>query len=325
MSRPVAIDPDSLVRAGSILRAGGVVAFPTETYYGLAVDPFHSQALDRLFGIKQRSRTMPILVLVTGEEQLPLLAESVPALYKPLMRHFWPGPLTLIFPARASLPVQLTGGTGTVGIRRSPESAANRLLAAFGGPITATSANLSGERAAVTADEVDRIFGDRIDCILDGGATPGGGGSTLVGIRDGALHCLREGAIAFAQVFHRAGFEISIQQTIHPVTVMADLQWNKDFALEQTAGDEELLAELLTLFRESSAQDLEQLRQAVATDNAAQVVTAAHSLKGASASLGLEGIRQLALAMESNGRAGSSAAANAANSERNSPIASGWQ
>ena len=90
---------------------------------------------------------------------------------------------------------------------------------------------------------------------------------------------------------------------------MADLQWNKDFALEQTAGDEELLAELLILFRDSSAQDLEQLRRAVATNSPAEVVTAAHSLKGASASLGLEGIRQVALAMESDGRNNSTAVA----------------
>ena len=93
------------------------------------------------------------------------------------------------------------------------------------------------------------------------------------------------------------------------VGTMADLQWNRDFALEQTAGDEELLAELLTLFRGSSAQDLEQLRRAVAADNPAEVVTAAHSLKGASASLGLEGIRQVAMLMESDGRNNSTAVA----------------
>ena len=90
---------------------------------------------------------------------------------------------------------------------------------------------------------------------------------------------------------------------------MADLQWNRDFALEQTAGDEDLLAELLTLFRGSSAQDLGQLRQAVASDDAAGVATSAHSLKGAAASLGLEGIRQLAMAMENDGRNGSTVVA----------------
>lgn len=200
MSGPVAIDAASLARAVAILRSGGIVAFPTETYYGLAVDPFNPRALDRLFAVKRRPRAMPILVLVSGVEQLDLLASELPPMYAGLIRRFWPGPLTLIFPALATLPAQLTGGTGTVGIRRSPLSAANRLLTAFGGPITATSANLSGRPAALTADEVHRVFGDRLDCILDGGATPGGSGSTLVGIRDADLHCLREGTIPFAQV-----------------------------------------------------------------------------------------------------------------------------
>lgn len=200
MSGPVAIDAASLARAVAILRSGGIVAFPTETYYGLAVDPFNPRALDRLFAVKRRPRAMPILVLVSGVEQLDLLASELPPMYAGLIRRFWPGPLTLIFPALATLPAQLTGGTGTVGIRRSPLSAANRLLTAFGGPITATSANLSGRPAALTADEVHRVFGDRLDYILDGGATPGGSGSTLVGIRDADLHCLREGTIPFAQV-----------------------------------------------------------------------------------------------------------------------------
>ncbi len=185
------------------------MAFPTETYYGLAVDPFNPAALDRLFAVKRRPRAMPILVLVSGLEQLHLLASDLPPVYDALIRCFWPGPLTLIFPALATLPEQLTGGTGTVGIRRSPLSAANRLLTAFGGPITATSANLSGRPAALTAIEVHRVFGDGLDCILDGGATPGGSGSTLVGIRDADLHCLREGQIPFAQVRDCARFEPS--------------------------------------------------------------------------------------------------------------------
>ncbi len=213
MSLPVAIDGKACAEASTILRAGGVVAFPTETYYGLAVDPFQPEALDRLFVLKRRPGAMPILVLVAGRDQLPLLVDAVPPQYESLMRHFWPGPLTLIFPALASLPPQLTGGTGTVGIRHSSRQEANRLLHAFGGPITATSANLSGEPAAVTAKEVGRMFGDRIDCILDGGFTPGGGGSTLVGFRDGQLHCLREGVIAFAEVRRCAVSEPSTQQS----------------------------------------------------------------------------------------------------------------
>ena len=154
MSGPVAITAASLRRAAEIVRGGGVVAFPTETYYGLAVDPFQPAALERLFAVKRRPADLPILVLVSGPEQLGLLAASVPPLFSVLIDRFWPGPLTLVCPARADLPTRLTGNTGTVGVRRSPLAAANRLIAACGGPLTATSANLSGQPPAVSTRAV---------------------------------------------------------------------------------------------------------------------------------------------------------------------------
>lgn len=200
MSAPVAVTGETLDRAAAILHSGGVVAFPTETYYGLAVDPLQPQALERLFLIKRRPKTLPVLALVADCDQLQLLASQVPTVYEPLIAHFWPGPLTLVFPALARLPSQLTGDTRTIGLRRSPHPVANRLIAAFGGPITATSANLSGDAPATTASEVVLIFGDQIDLILDGGRTPGGNGSTLVGVRGASLYCLRQGNIPFAAV-----------------------------------------------------------------------------------------------------------------------------
>lgn len=200
MNYPVAVNEETLHRAAVILQSGGVVAFPTETYYGLAVNPFDRQALERLFRIKQRSRELPILVLVAGIEQLALLASEVPAVYHRLIDCFWPGPLTLVCPALPELLPQLTGGTQAIGLRQSPHETANRLIAAFGGPVTGTSANVSGYPAAITANEVNRIFGGKVDLILDGGKTPGGMGSTLVGVRDRSLYCLREGKIAFSAV-----------------------------------------------------------------------------------------------------------------------------
>ena len=200
MSGPVAITAATLRRAAEIVRGGGVVAFPTETYYGLAVDPFQPAALERLFAVKRRPADLPILVLVSGPEQLGLLAASVPPLFSVLIDRFWPGPLTLVCPARADLPTRLTGNTGTVGVRRSPLAAANQLIAACGGPLTATSANLSGQSPAVTAAEAFALFGDSVDLVLDGGATPGGQGSTLVGVRAGRLCCLRAGVVPFAAV-----------------------------------------------------------------------------------------------------------------------------
>ena len=200
MNWPVAVNRQSLDHAASILRSGGLVAFPTETYYGLAVDPFNRQALERLYRVKRRPQSLPILVLVAGIDQLPLLTNDVPVVYHRLIECFWPGPLTLVCPALSSLPSQLTGGTGTIGIRQSPHATATRLISAHNSPITATSANLTGLPAAVTAEGVARMFDTGIDLILDGGITPGGKGSTLVGINKGALSCIREGKIGFSAV-----------------------------------------------------------------------------------------------------------------------------
>ena len=200
MNRSLPVNGESLYRAADILWKGGVVAFPTETYYGLAVDPFRSQALERLFQVKRRRKELPILVLVGETDQVPLLAREVPQVFHRLIERFWPGPLTLVCPALPTLSPLLTGNSGTVGLRQSPNKTANRLIQTFGGPVTATSANVSGFPAAVTADGVARIFSDEIDLILDGGTTPGGKGSTLVGIEGPTLRCLREGKIAFADV-----------------------------------------------------------------------------------------------------------------------------
>ncbi|MDR2549329.1 MAG: threonylcarbamoyl-AMP synthase [Desulfobulbus sp.] len=200
MNWPVAADREGLAHAANLLRAGGVVAFPTETYYGLAVDPFNRRALDRLFAIKRRPRQLPILVLVSGREQLPQLTDALPMVYQHLIERFWPGPLTLVCPALPSLPMQLTGDTRTVGVRQSPHETAAALIAAFGGPVTATSANITGFPASISAREVARTFADEIDLIVDGGVTPGGCGSTLVGLDRDQLRCIREGKIAFAAV-----------------------------------------------------------------------------------------------------------------------------
>ncbi|WLE97175.1 MAG: L-threonylcarbamoyladenylate synthase [Candidatus Electrothrix communis] len=196
-----ASDPAALREAACLLRQGGLIAFPTETYYGLGVDPFNVEALARLFAVKQRQPDKAVLVLVAEQAQVTELAAEVPAVLQKLMSHFWPGPLTLVFPGQASLSTLLTGGTGNIGIRHSPHPLASRLLHAFGGPITATSANRSGAPPATTAAEVQESLGAEIDLILDGGTTPGGAGSTLVGYdQDEQLCCLRAGVVAFEDV-----------------------------------------------------------------------------------------------------------------------------
>lgn len=185
----------SLERAAVVLRQGGIVAFPTETYYGLAVDPFCESAIARLFQVKRRPAHKPLLLLIDRVEQLPEVAAAIPHQYQELMAKFWPGPLTLIFPANKDLPGLITGNTGTVGVRISPHPIARRLIRATGKPITATSANLSHLMPAKTAHEVLTMFQDKLDYILDGGETAAGLCSTIVGLDGGQLILIRRGQI----------------------------------------------------------------------------------------------------------------------------------
>nr|WP_321467940.1 L-threonylcarbamoyladenylate synthase [uncultured Desulfobulbus sp.] len=200
MSTDTLVSEAEFQSAARVLRSGGVVAFPTETYYGLAVDPFQQKAVSRLYQIKQRPGNLPILLLIRDTDQLPMVARSIPPLYQELIRRFWPGSLSLVFPAQSSCSSLLTGGTGTIAVRQSPHPLAHRLLTAFSGPITATSANISGQPAATTALEVHQTFGTLVDLIIDGGKTPGGQGSTLVEIRERNLCCLRQGKVDFSLV-----------------------------------------------------------------------------------------------------------------------------
>ncbi|NLZ17747.1 MAG: threonylcarbamoyl-AMP synthase [Desulfobulbaceae bacterium] len=214
------VTEQALSRAVEVLRSGGIVAFPTETYYGLAVDPFNTEALEHLFLLKARPVVKPVLALVREQAQISQLAAHIPALYSWLMQRFWPGAVTLIFPARSSLPWQLTAHTQGIGLRQSSHPVAARLLAAFGGPLTATSANSSGREPAINAQQAASLFPGSTDnrgFVLDGGETPGGAGSTVVALRDGALTCLRDGKIPFADVQRAAEVFLSSGRVLHRV------------------------------------------------------------------------------------------------------------
>lgn len=181
-------------KAAAIINRGGLVAFPTETYYGLAVDPFNFEALDRLFHLKKRPENKPVLLLIPEISQLDLLVSEVPSVFRPLFK-LWPAPLTLVFAARPDLSSRLTAGTGTIGVRISPHPLAASLVKRVGRPITATSANLSGGQPATEPAAVEKVFGKGIDYLLNGGETKGGAPSTLVGCKDGRLVLLRAGAL----------------------------------------------------------------------------------------------------------------------------------
>lgn len=177
---------------------GGVIGFPTETYYGLGVNPFNPTAIGRLTQIKGRPDHKPILVLIGKMEHLSLLTESISPPAALFMDEFWPGPLTILFPAKPSLPAALTAGTGMVGVRLTSCSPLQNILKHVG-PLTGTSANRSGDPPATTAAEVVKTLGSEIDLVIDGGTTPGGAPSTVVDIRE-TIQIIREGAVTRAML-----------------------------------------------------------------------------------------------------------------------------
>lgn len=196
----VPVSAQGLNEAVVILKRGGVVAFPTETYYGLAVDPFNEEAVARLFEVKRRPRHKPILCLIEETERVLLFTETIDPVYGPIMARFWPGPLTLLFKARRGISSLLTCDDDTIGLRVSSHPVAQKLCRKSGQPITATSANVSGEEALTTAHEVAEQLAGRVDLILDGGKTPGGKGSTIVGTEGDTLKLIRAGVVGFSEI-----------------------------------------------------------------------------------------------------------------------------
>ncbi|OPX19637.1 MAG: threonylcarbamoyl-AMP synthase [Desulfobacca sp. 4484_104] len=188
-------DRASLEEALTIIRRGGIVACPTETYYGLAVDAFQETALARLLALKGRPVGKPLLVLVADLDMVELVALIVPPLAQQLMARFWPGPLTLVLPARPDLPGQLTAGTGTIGVRQSGHPLALSLTAAYGRPLTGTSANRAGQPPVVSAVAVEREMGLELDLIMDSGPCFGGLASTVLDLSQEPPRLIRVGAI----------------------------------------------------------------------------------------------------------------------------------
>lgn len=178
----------------SFLRAGGVIGFPTDTAYGLGADPFNEEAVRRIFEIKGRPEGKPILLLVDSISMASRVCQMSDSAHA-LAERFWPGPLTMILPARENVPSAVTAGTGNVGVRWPASDFALRLVGALGQPITATSANRSGIPSSVTAVEVCEQFGDSLKFVIDGGKLPARGGSTLLDLTEIPPRVLREGPI----------------------------------------------------------------------------------------------------------------------------------
>lgn len=187
--------PATFQKAREVLLSGGIVAFPTESFYGLAVNAMDERAIQRLFNVKKRNSNQPLLLLIPGPETLIRYVENIPDIARRLMENFWPGGLTLIFNAGPEISPLLTAGTGKIGIRLSNHPIATGLAGSIDGPITGTSANISGRPAAVEAGDVHNSLGTEIDLIIDGGKTRGGEASTILDITSTPALVLREGII----------------------------------------------------------------------------------------------------------------------------------
>ena len=187
--------------AASILRRGGIVAHPTETLYGLAVDPWRQAALERLIEVKGRDARKGLILIASGVDQaMALLAPDCPELWRPLAEAFWPGPLTLVLPSGRRAPKGVLGAAGGVAVRVTSDPAARALLEAAGMPLTSTSANRAGGPPERTAAGVAALFGPGLDLILDAGPREGPAGSTIVDLLEGSPRLLREGPISIRQI-----------------------------------------------------------------------------------------------------------------------------
>jgi tRNA threonylcarbamoyl adenosine modification protein (Sua5/YciO/YrdC/YwlC family) len=193
----------SLIRyAADQIRAGEVLGMPTDTFYGLAADPFNLRAVDRVYDIKSRSRHKPLSLLIESVDQAEDLARPLPEEFHALARRFWPGPLTVIVKAASRLPLKVTANTGNVALRVPNAAIPLEVVKAAGIPITATSANLSGAAECTSAVAVRDQLQGRISIIVDGGTSPREVASTIVDLTDDEARwrILREGAIPAQEI-----------------------------------------------------------------------------------------------------------------------------
>ena len=194
--------PDLAVigRAAAFLRAGKLVGYPTETFYGLAGDPLNADAVELIFAAKGRPERMALPLIAADWQAVQSIARELSGPAERLARAFWPGALTLVLPASPSLPSRLLGGGHTVGLRISPHPVALALARAFGSAIVATSANRSGQPAPMTAAEVDLALGEYVSLVLDGGPTRGGQASTVLDLTIDPPRLVRSGLVPVSAV-----------------------------------------------------------------------------------------------------------------------------
>jgi L-threonylcarbamoyladenylate synthase len=189
-------DPVAIRYAAEFIRRGELVAIPTDTFYGIAADPFNLAAVDQIYRVKGRPETRALPILVNTVSQAISLARDVPYTFHKLAAKFWPGPLTLLVEASTGVPLKVTANTGNVALRWPNSPIVNALIDMAKGPITGTSGNISGLPACSTAVELLEQMGDRLPLIIDAGETPGNLASTIVKLQYDDWEVMREGVIS---------------------------------------------------------------------------------------------------------------------------------
>ena len=186
--------PELIAEAVRVIKAKGVIIYPTETLYGLGADPMSTEAMERIYAIKGRAAAKPIPFLIKDQEMLASLVEEVPPIGRELIKRYWPGALTLIFRAKKGLQPPLRGKAGTIALRITAHPVAQAIVEAMDAPLTATSANLAGEEDIIDGRQLAQLFGNQVDLIIDGGKVAGIG-STVVDLTVSPVRIVREGMI----------------------------------------------------------------------------------------------------------------------------------
>lgn len=195
-----AVANPEIAKAVRILRGGGVIAFPTDTLYGLGADVFSTTAVNRVFAIKSRPAGMALPVLLGSMKDLRKVALTIPETGQELINAFWPGPLTLVLKRSTNLPPAVVGGGDTVAVRMPDHPIAMAIAKGLDGPITGTSANTSGDADLLTGEELDRTLGDKVDLVVKSGPTPMGSASTVVDLTGDTPTVLRVGKLELAMI-----------------------------------------------------------------------------------------------------------------------------
>jgi L-threonylcarbamoyladenylate synthase len=194
----------SFKQLAEIIERGGTIAFRTDTFYGLGVNPFNEIAVQKIKQLKGREEHKPILVLISDQDQIARFISQRSPAFDSLAARYWPGPLTLIGKASNYLSEALTAGTKTVGVRLPDDDQVRELLRECGGALTGTSANPSGHLPARTAGEVEKYFGDRVDLTVDGGEAKTDRPSTIIDCTADRARLIREGVISWADIAERS-------------------------------------------------------------------------------------------------------------------------